>query len=326
LLATRVTVAPVGIEPIRAVPWGGDAVNQRTIADTVSCIGTGLNGGQPVQLTLRPAPVDTGVVFTRTDRAHRTRIRVSPAAVRSTRRSITLGCGEVTIAAVEHLCSALFGLGIDNVGVEVDGPELPVMDGSAAPFVYLLRSAGLVAQPAARRVLRMRRPLEIREGNRSIRIEPARAFRVKYAVEFDHPAIGRQVFRVDAPDKEHFERELSAARTFGFEREVRSLRKAGSALGGSPGNTVLLDENAVVNPDGLRWPDEFVRHRVLDLYGDLALLGLAIQARIKVERGGHALHHKLVSAIVDRPEAWSIDDPDSREPRGLDFVPAPAPA
>jgi UDP-3-O-[3-hydroxymyristoyl] N-acetylglucosamine deacetylase len=246
--------------------------------------------------------------------------------VQSTRRSTTLGCGEVSVGTVEHLCSALFGLRIDNVRVEVDGPELPIMDGSAAPFVYLLRSAGLVKQPAARRVLRIRRPLEIRDGERSIRIEPARAFRVNYAVEFDHPAIGRQVFRVDAPDKEHFERELSAARTFGFLHEVRSLWKAGYGRGGSLANTVVLDEKQVVNADGLRWPDEFVRHKVLDLYGDLAVLGLPIQARIKVERGGHALHHRLVAAIVDHPEAWSIDDPDSRESRGLDFVPAPAPA
>ncbi len=301
-------------------------MKQRTIAETVSCVGTGLHNGQPVRLTLRPASVDTGVVFTRTDRAHPTLIRTSPSAVQSTRRSTTLGCGEVSVGTVEHLCSALFGLRIDNVRVEVDGPELPIMDGSAAPFVYLLRSAGLVKQPAARRVLRIRHPLEIREGERSIRIEPARAFRVNYAVEFDHPAIGRQVFRVDAPDKEHFERELSAARTFGFLHQVRSLWKAGYGRGGSLANTVVLDEKQVVNADGLRWPDEFVRHKVLDLYGDLAVLGLPIQARIKVERGGHALHHRLVAAIVDHPEAWSIDDPDSRESRGLDFVPAPAPA
>ena len=177
------------------------AVRQTTIAETVSCIGTGLHGGHPVQLTLQPAAIDSGVVFMRTDRAQRTLIRTSPTAVRSTHRSTTLGRGEVTIGTVEHLCSALFGLGIDNVRVVVDGPELPIMDGSAAPFVYLLRSAGISKQGASRRVLRIRRPLEIREGDRSIRIEPARVFRVEYAVEFDHPAVCRQVFRVDSPDK-----------------------------------------------------------------------------------------------------------------------------
>lgn len=301
-------------------------MRQRTIEETVSCIGTGLHSGQPVQLTLRPAPVDTGVEFMRTDRAHHTLLRMSPTVVQPGRQSITLGRGEVTIGGVEHLCSALFGLGIDNLRAEVDGPELPIMDGSAAPFVYLLRSAGFAKQPAARRVLRIRRPLQIREGERSIRIEPARAFRVQYAVDFDHPAIGRQVFRADAPDKDHFERELSAARTFGFLREFQSLWQAGIARGGSLDNTVVLDDNGVVNADGLRWPDEFVRHKVLDLYGDLAALGMPIQARIKVERGGHALHKKLVAAIVEHPEAWSIDDPDSREPGGLDLVPAPVPA
>jgi UDP-3-O-[3-hydroxymyristoyl] N-acetylglucosamine deacetylase len=289
-------------------------------------VGTGLHGGQPVQLTLRPAPIDTGVVFTRTDRAHRTLVRTSPSAVRSTRRSTTLGCGEVTIGTVEHLCAALFGLAIDNVRVEIDGPELPIMDGSAAPFVYLLRSAGFRKQPASRRVLRIRRPLEVRDGKKSIRIEPARGFRVRYAVEFDHPAIGRQVFRVDGADRDAFESELSAARTFGFLREVRSLWKSGIARGGSLDNTVVLDDDGVMNPEGLRWPDEFVRHKVLDLYGDLAVLGLPIQGRIRVERGGHALHHRLVTAIVENPDSWSVHDPDSREPRGLDFVRAPVPA
>jgi len=301
-------------------------VKQHTIAETVSCIGTSLHGGQPVQMTLRPAPMDTGVVFTRTDRAHPTNVLACPTAVRSTHRSTTLGCGEVTIGTVEHLCAATFGLGVDNLHVEVDGPELPVMDGSAAPFVYLLRSAGLAPQPAQRRLLRIRRPLEVRDGDRSIRIEPARHFKVKYAVEFDHPAIGRQVFRADAPDPDHFERELSAARTFGFLHEVRALRSAGLALGGSLDNTVVLDEREVVNPDGLRWPNEFVRHKMLDLYGDLAVLGMPIQGRIKVERGGHALHQQLVAAIVDHPEAWSVDGPGARAPRGFDLVPSPAPA
>jgi UDP-3-O-[3-hydroxymyristoyl] N-acetylglucosamine deacetylase len=301
-------------------------VKQRTIAETVSCIGTGLHSGRLVQMTLRPAPIDSGIVFARTDRAHRTLIRTTPSAVRSTWRATTIGCGEVTIGTVEHLLSAFYGLRVDNAVVEVDGPELPAMDGSAAPFVYLLRSAGIAKQAAQRRVLRIRRPLEVREANRSIRLEPARSFRVQYAVDFDHPVIGRQVFRVDSPDGDHYEREISAARTFGFLHEVHALRKAGLSHGGSLENTIVLDAREVMNPDGLRWPDEFVRHKVLDLYGDLAVLGMPIQGRIKVERGGHALHQKLVAAIVDHPEAWSIHDPGSRVPRGFDFVPRPATA
>ena len=290
-------------------------------------MGTGSHSGAPVHLTLRPAPVGSGVRFVRTDRGHSVEIRAHPSAVKSTRLATTLGCGDATVGTVEHLLSALFGLGIDNVRVEVDGPELPVMDGSAAPFVYLLRSAGIRPQPASRPVLCLRRPLEVRDGERHIRIEPARSFRVSYAVEFDHPVIGRQEYRVDSPDPEHFEREISAARTFGFLQEVRALWRAGFARGGSLDNTVVLDDEGVVNRDGLRWPDEFVRHKVLDLFGDLALLGVPIRGQVRVERGGHSLHQELVAAIVANPDAWRIDDADSQAPRGLGHQPAkPLPA
>jgi UDP-3-O-[3-hydroxymyristoyl] N-acetylglucosamine deacetylase len=305
---------------------GGDAVRQHTIAETVSCTGIGLHSGIPVHLTLRPAPVDSGAVFVRTDSAAQVEIRAHPGAVSSTRLATTLSCGDVSIGTVEHLFSALFGLGIDNVRIEVDGPELPIMDGSAAPFVFLLRSAGILPQPASRRILRVRRPLEVRDGDRYIRIEPARSFRVNYAVEFDHPVIGRQVHRTDAADPAHFEREISAARTFGFLHEVRALWKQGFARGGSLDNTVVLDDKGVVNRDGLRWPDEFVRHKVLDLFGDLAVLGVAIQGRIRVERGGHSLHQKLVAALIAHPEAWRIEDPDSRVPRRPALAPLAVPA
>jgi UDP-3-O-[3-hydroxymyristoyl] N-acetylglucosamine deacetylase len=275
---------------------------------------------------LWPAPVDSGVVFARTDRPDCGEIRAHPSAVKSSRLATTLGCGDVTVGTVEHLFSSLFGLGIDNVRVEVDGPELPIMDGSAAPFVYLLRSAGILPQPASRRVLCLRRALEIRDGDRHIRVEPARSFRVSYAVEFDHPAIGRQEYRIDSPDPERFEREISAARTFGFLHEVRSLWRTGFARGGSLDNTVVLDDEGVVNRDGLRWPDEFVRHKVLDLFGDLAILGVPIQGHVRVERGGHSLHQKLIAAIVAEPDAWRIDDSGSREPNGFDLTPAATPA
>jgi UDP-3-O-[3-hydroxymyristoyl] N-acetylglucosamine deacetylase len=301
-------------------------VSQHTIAETISCMGTGLHSGAPVHLTLRPAPVDSGVRFVRTDRGHSVEIRAHPSAVKSTRLATTLGCGDATVGTVEHLLSALFGLGIDNVRVEVDGSELPIMDGSAAPFVYLLRSAGIQPQPAARPILRLRRPLEVRDGERSIRIEPARSFRVSYAVEFDHPAIGRQEYRVDSLDPEYFEREISAARTFGFLREVRALWRSGFARGGSLDNTVVLDDTGVVNRDGLRWPDEFVRHKVLDLFGDLALLGVPIRGHVRVEGGGHSLHQKGVAAIAANPDAWRIDDPDRKARRGRGLARAAPPA
>jgi UDP-3-O-[3-hydroxymyristoyl] N-acetylglucosamine deacetylase len=243
----------------------------------------------------------------RTDLLDHPDIPVRPSAVRSTRLATSLGRGDVTVGTVEHLLAALYGLGVDNVRVEVDGPELPVMDGSAAPFVYLLRSAGLYAQGDCRCTLRMRRSLELRDGASRIRLEPARHFQVTYAVDFEHPAIGRQKLHVAESDGDHFERELSAARTFGFLDEVDALRSEGFARGGSLENTVVLDGSGVLNAEGLRWPDEFVRHKVLDLYGDLAVLGLPIEAHVRVERGGHALHQRLVRTLVETPDAWRIN-------------------
>lgn len=282
-------------------------MTQQTIAEKVSCTGIGLHGGALVQLTLHPARANSGIAFVRTDLPRAPEIPARPSSVRSTRFATTLGRGEARVATVEHLLSAVYALGIDNLRVEIDGPELPVMDGSAAPFVYLIREAGLYRQRSPRRMLRVRRRVEVVDGARRISIEPARAFRVEYAVEFEHPAIGRQELEVDPLTPERFEREIAAARTFGFLREVKALWKAGFARGGSLDNTVLLDDERVVNPGGLRWPDEFVRHKVLDLFGDLALLGVPVCGRVRVERGGHSLHQKLVARLLDTPEAWRIE-------------------
>ncbi len=283
---------------------------QQTIAEKVSCTGIGLHSGAPTQLTFYPARANSGVAFVRTDRGKPVAIRACAGEVSSTALATTLGHGSASVGTVEHLMSALYGLGVDNVRIEVDGPELPVMDGSAAPFVYLLRSAGLCTQRAPRRVLRMRRKIEIVEGDRAISIEPARDLRVSYAVDFEHPVIRRQQLTVAPLDAERFEREISAARTFGFLQEVQALWDAGFARGGSLDNTVVLGEEDVVNPEGLRWPDEFVRHKVLDLVGDLALLGMPIQGHVKAERGGHSLHQQLVSAILAEPDAWVVVDPE----------------
>jgi UDP-3-O-[3-hydroxymyristoyl] N-acetylglucosamine deacetylase len=291
---------------------------QQTIAEKVSCTGIGLHSGAPAQLTLHPARANEGVVFVRTDLGSPVEIPARSSEVSSTALATTLGRGAASVGTVEHLMAALYGLGVDNVRVEVDGPELPVMDGSSAPFVYLLRSAGLFAQRERRRVMRVRRKLEIVEGERAIIIEPARDFRVTYAVDFEHPAIRRQQLTIAPLDAERFEREISAARTFGFLQEVRALWDAGFARGGSLDNTVVLDECKVVNPEGLRWSDEFVRHKVLDLFGDLALLGMPVQGHVKVERGGHALHQQLVAALLAEPDAWEVLDPD-RAGRGISF-------
>jgi UDP-3-O-[3-hydroxymyristoyl] N-acetylglucosamine deacetylase len=291
-------------------------VYQQTIAEKVSCTGIGLHSGAPTQLVLHPARAGEGISFLRTDARTPVEIPARSSEVSSTRLATTLGHGDASVRTVEHLLGALYGLGIDNVRIEVDGPELPVMDGSAAPFVYLIRSAGVFRQRERRRSLRLRRPIEVRDGDRSIRVEPARELRVRYAVDFEHPAIRRQELELAPLDAERFDREIAAARTFGFLRDVRALWSAGLARGGSLDNTVVLDETRVVNPQGLRWPDEFVRHKVLDLCGDLALLGLPLIGHVHVERGGHALHQQLVAAILESPEAWAIDNPDRGPVRG----------
>jgi UDP-3-O-[3-hydroxymyristoyl] N-acetylglucosamine deacetylase len=295
-------------------------VYQQTIAEKISCTGIGLHSGAPTELTLHPARAGDGITFVRTDVRAPVPIAARSREVSSTRLATTLGRGEASVGTVEHLLAALFGLGVDNVRIEIDGPELPVMDGSAAPFVYLIRSAGLFRQRERRRVLRIRRPIEIVDGDRSIRVEPARDLRVSYAVDFEHPAIRRQEIQLAPLDAEHFEREISGARTFGFLRDVRELWDAGLARGGSLDNTVLLDVHRVVNPQGLRWPDEFVRHKVLDLCGDLALLGLPLAGHVRVERGGHALHQRLVSAILERPDAWVIDEGERGLARGVSLA------
>ena len=284
-------------------------MQQQTIARAISFTGVRLHGGGPVRSVLHPAPPDRGIVFAVRRGGRPVEIPARLASVTSSRRATSLGSGDGGVATVEHLLAAAYGLGVDNLRVELDAGELPAMDGSAAPYAWLLRAAGIVAQPALRRELRLRRAVEVRDGGRVARAEPAAALRVSYAVEFDHPLIGRQELREFAVEPEGFERELAAARTFGFLHEVEVLRRAGLARGGSLANTVVLDERGVLNPEGLRWPDEFVRHKVLDLLGDLALLGVRLAAHVRVERGGHALHHRLVEEILARPETWSRSRP-----------------
>lgn len=283
-------------------------MRQRTIAEKVSCTGIGLHTGKPVQLTLHPARADSGIVFVRTDLAHPIEIPAKPAALSRTHLATTLGCGDATIDTVEHLLSALYGLGIDNVRIDVDGPEVPGMDGSAASFVFLLRAAGVFEQSARRRVLRVRRPIEIRDGDRSIRIEPARELRISYAIDFDHPLIGRQKLRDLVLEEGCFERELARARTFGFAEQVAALWRSGRARGASLDNTVVLGADRVLNRGGLRFLDEFVRHKALDLVGDLALLGARVRGHVRVERGGHALHQRLVAALASVEAAERVQE------------------
>ncbi len=279
---------------------------QQTLAEPVSCSGVGLHTGSPVTLTLRPAGVDTGIVF---ECPGGVVVPGRAGNVVSTRLATALGAGGARVGTVEHVLAALYGLGVDNARVVVDGPEVPAMDGSAAAFVYLVRTAGLVEQAASARVLRVRKAIGVTDGSRSIRVEPARELRVTYCIDFAHPCIGRQEFGCSGDDPALFEREIAGARTFGFLREVQALRAAGWARGSSLSNTVVLDDAGIVNHVGLRSPDEFVRHKVLDLFGDLALLGARLQAHVVVERGGHTLHLEIVRALLEtsraaRGDAW----------------------
>jgi UDP-3-O-[3-hydroxymyristoyl] N-acetylglucosamine deacetylase len=247
------------------------------------------------------------VTFVRSDLSDRVEIPARRTALAATHLATTLGQGEATVGTVEHLLAAIYALGIDNLRVEVDGPEIPVMDGSSAVFVRLLCAAGLYDQRVARRTLRVRRPISVRDGDRVIRIVPASQLTISYFVEYAHPAIGRQ--RIDglALDAKSFDREIARARTFGFLCEVEALWRGGLARGGNLENTVVLDEHRVLNASGLRWPDEFVRHKVLDLIGDLALVGFPVLGHVLVERGGHALHQQLVERMLTTPEAWTLE-------------------
>jgi len=291
---------------------GGQVAQQRTIAEKISCTGIGLHSGQPVELTLHPARVDSGIVFVRNEAGGTVEIPASAHQVSSTRLATSIGRPGQAIATVEHLLAALYGVGIDNARVEVNGPEIPIMDGSAASFVFLVRAAGIFEQRAPRRVLRLRRPVEVRSGEKWIRVEPARSLRVSYLIDFAHPSIGRQAIEGFELTPERFEREICRARTFGFLHEVQALWRSGLAQGGSLENTIVLDEKRVLNPEGLRMPDEFVRHKVLDLLGDFALLGLPLQAHVRVERGGHALHQQLLSTLLADPTNYEIVLPAGR--------------
>ena len=281
-------------------------MRQRTIAEKISCTGIGLHSGAPVEFTLHPGRIDSGIVFASQRAGQSVEVAARPESVVGTRHATSLGGRGLTVGTVEHLLAALYGIGIDNVRIELGGGEIPIMDGSAASFVFLIRAAGIYEQPAPRRILRIRRPIEVADGLRRIRIEPARSFRVSYAIDFSHPAIGRQsIDNLELGDGV-FERKLCRARTFGFLHEVQALWRAGLARGGSLDNTVVLDERRVLNPEGLRMPDEFVRHKVLDLLGDLALLGMPIQGHVKVERGGHALHQRLIAELANDPSSYEI--------------------
>jgi UDP-3-O-[3-hydroxymyristoyl] N-acetylglucosamine deacetylase len=280
--------------------WNGSLMlRQRTLKSLVSASGVGLHTGRKVRITLRPAPQDTGVVFRRTDLEVPVDIPARAELVGEARLASTLVQGEVKVHTVEHLMSALGGLGIDNAYVDLDASELPIMDGSASPFVLLIQQAGIEEQSAAKRFLRVTRSIEVREADKWARLDPYEGFRLAFSIEFRHPVIERstQSVTVDFAETSYLN-EIARARTFGFMHEVEDLRDSGLALGGGLDNAVVLDEYRVLNSEGLRFADEFIRHKLLDAIGDLYLIGGPLLGAFSAHKSGHALNNKLVRAAL----------------------------
>ncbi|HEX6137715.1 MAG TPA: UDP-3-O-acyl-N-acetylglucosamine deacetylase [Casimicrobiaceae bacterium] len=282
-------------------------LRQRTLKTTIRTTGVGLHTGARVELTLRPAPVDAGIVFHRTDLSLPVTIAAQAANVGDTRLSSTLVSDGASISTVEHLMSALAGLGIDNLHVDVAGPELPIMDGSAGPFVFLLQSAGVVEQTAPKQYLRVRAPVEIRDGDKWARFEPFPGFKLDFTIDFPHPVFGTENRHVVVDFAEHsYIKEVARARTFGFMQDVEAMRAAGLALGGSLQNAIVLDETRVLNSEGLRYDNEFVKHKVLDAIGDLYLLGHPLIGQYTAFKPGHALNNALARTLLGRPDTWEL--------------------
>jgi len=258
-------------------------------------------------MTLRPAAVDTGIVFRRVDLAQPVEIRSCCENVGDTRLSTTLVKGNVRIATIEHLLSAMAGLGIDNAYVDLSAPEVPIMDGSAGPFVFLLQSAGIAEQSADKRYLRIEQPVEVRDGDKWARFEPFAGFKLDFTIDFPHPVFGSENRHVEVDFAEHsYIKEVARARTFGFMQDVESLREKGLIQGGSLHNAIVLDETRVLNTEGLRYDNEFVKHKVLDAIGDLYLLGHPLVGKYTAFKSGHGLNNALARALLARPEAYRL--------------------
>jgi UDP-3-O-[3-hydroxymyristoyl] N-acetylglucosamine deacetylase len=278
---------------------------QRTLQNMIRATGVGLHSGEKVYLTLRPAPVDTGIVFRRVDLNPVAEIPARADYVTETMLCTGLSHDGGKAMTVEHLMSALAGLGIDNLYVELSAPEVPIMDGSSGPFVFLLQSAGIVEQNAPKRFIRILKTVEVRDGDKVARFEPYRGFRLGFTVDFDHPAIPTSRSRAVVEfSTENYIQEVSRARTFGFMRDLEFMRERNLGLGGSMDNAIVLDEFRVLNDDGLRYADEFVRHKILDAVGDLYLAGHPILGAYEGFKSGHALNNKLVRALLAEQSAW----------------------
>lgn len=302
-------------------------IRQRTLKNSIRATGVGLHTGARVQLALHPAPADSGIRFRRIDLDPPVVIAANAQAVGDTRLSTTLEQGDARVSTVEHLLSAMAGLGIDNALIDVDAPEVPIMDGSAGPFVFLLQSAGIGEQDAPKRFMRVLRPVEVRDGDRWVRLDPYEGFQVGFEIEFSHPAFDSKPARalVDFSSTA-FLREISRARTFGFMHEIEALRAQGLVLGGSVKNAVVVDDSNILNEDGLRYRDEFVKHKVLDAIGDLYLLGSSLIGAFSGYKSGHALNNRLLRSLLADPANYEIVTFNSVQELPISYIEAAAAA
>lgn len=299
-------------------------IQQRTLKSLTKAVGVGLHSGQRVELTLRPAAPDSGIVFRRVDLADAPEIRVSPQAVTETRLASTLSAGGAKVHTVEHLMSACAGLGVDNMYVDITAEEVPILDGSAASFVFLLQNAGIVMQNAARRFVRIKSVVEVRDGTGAqakwARLLPYNGYKLGFEIDFNHPAVDSTGQRVEFDlGAGNYAKDIARARTFGFTKDVEMMRANGLAMGGGLDNAIVMDDYKVLNAGGLRYDDEFVKHKILDAMGDLYLLGHPLLAHYEARRSGHALNNALLRALLDQPAAWEmVSFEDERQaPRGF---------
>lgn len=286
-------------------------LQQRTLKSLTRAVGVGLHSGQRVEITLRPAQPDTGIVFRRVDLPQPVDIPVSALAVSDTRLASTLSNGAARVLTVEHLMSACAGLGVDNLYVDITAEEVPILDGSAASFVFLLQSAGIELQKAPRRFIRVTRPVEVREGQGAnekwARLDPYHGYKLKFEIDFDHPAVDSTGQRVEFDMSVHnYSRDIARARTFGFTKDVEMMRANGLAMGGGLDNAIVMDDYKVLNAEGLRYDDEFVKHKILDAMGDLYILGKPLLASYSAFRSGHGLNNKLLRELLAQSDAWEV--------------------
>jgi len=300
-------------------------IKQRTLKNAIRATGVGLHTGQKVYVTLRPAAVDAGIIFRRVDLDQPVDIPAIPENVGDTRLSTTLIKDGVRVSTVEHLLAAFAGLGIDNAYVDLSAAEVPIMDGSAAPFVFLVQSAGIAEQRAPKRFVRIKRAVTVEDGDKWVRFEPFDGFKVTFTIDFDHPVFENTGKRTEVDfSTTSFVKEVSRARTFGFVRDIEKLRNANLALGGSMDNAVVIDEYRVLNTDGLRYEDEFVKHKVLDAIGDLYLLGHSLIGAFVGHKSGHALNNRLLRALMAQKDAWELVTFEADERSPISYVPAAA--